>query len=297
MNAPAILDPDQLGRKYPKLQHPIDLSPLFLPGIALYDWQVDILRAACSPMSRALLSANNEAGKTGVVAVLYLLSAMAAFPGARCFAISKSERQVQEQLFNDSILPVVEQWPKTWKVTKGEMIIRHVNGSSLRCYVCKDPKNVEGFHSALKVHKGKLRWLPCIYLMDECKGIDDEIYQAVEKINPWMLLAMSSPGTRDGWWSKGMDWDTLKKFEPRKTNVEYELGYPAAYEPPALNYTPNGTWTYRLKVSRDMCPHLMTAEYEVRRKAMEAFWGKNSPHIQSMIYGDVQESEELLHAL
>ena len=290
VNVP-VIDPRSYP-KYPKLQHPIDLSSLFLPGIKLYDWQVDALRGACEPMSRALLSGANETGKTSTVATLFLLSAMVAFPGARCFAISKSERQVEEQLFIDNIMPIVSQWPATWKVTAGELKVKHANGSSLRCYVCKDAQNVEGFHSAWRMHRGVMRWLPCIYLMDECKGISNDIFEAVNRINPYMLLAMSSPGRENNWWDKGMDWDNLKKFVPRKTNVEYELGYPAAYDPPALNYDSKAIWTYRLKVSRDMCPHLLGEKYEERRQALEKEYGKNSAFIQSMVYGEPQRGEE-----
>jgi hypothetical protein len=150
---------------------------------------------------------------TSVVGPVFVLSVMTAFPGARVFATSASERQVKEQLFEANLRPIVEKWPNTWRVTKSQMKIEHINGSVFLAYVCSDPKDVEGFHSkwAIDPRTGLKRWEPCAYLIDEAKGVPDEVYQAVLRINPYFMIAMSSPGEQHGFLYDAISPDTLQQ--------------------------------------------------------------------------------------
>lgn len=202
--------------RFPTLCHPVDQAGLFVPN-PLYKWQYDALRAVAEPFSRVAITTCNESGKTSVLGPVFLLSVMCAFPGARVFATSASERQVKEQLFHANLVPIVKQWPDRWKVTTSNMKIEHVNGSVLMCYVCSDPKNVEGFHSkwGRDPKTGKKRWEPCAYLIDEAKGVSDEVYQAVCRINPYFWMSMSSPGEMRGWFYEAIDPETLMREEPR----------------------------------------------------------------------------------
>lgn len=196
---------------FPPGSTPVEQAHLWLPH-PLYDWQADALKAAALPYSRVVLSTSNESGKTSSLAPLFLLSVMAAFPGARCFATSGSERQVKAQLFESNLIPLVSRWPDKYRVIKGDMKIEHVNGSSIMCYVCADPKNVEGFHSkwGFDPKTGAKRWEPCAYFMDECKSIPDEVWEGVLRINPYFLLAVSTPGEMGGWFYKAVDPDTMR---------------------------------------------------------------------------------------
>ena len=60
-------------------------------------------------------------------------------------ATSGSERQVKEQLFEDTLVKIVEPLTKYgWTIQRGELKITAPNGSTLLCYVCKKAENVVG---------------------------------------------------------------------------------------------------------------------------------------------------------
>ena len=56
------------------------------------------------------------------------------------------------------------------------------------------------------------------------------------------------------------------------------------------NYDPDKLWTWRRIVSRDDCPHLLTEPMQVKRRAMEEKYGRNSAFIRSMVYGEFVSS-------
>lgn len=193
--------------QWPPGCHPLDQAFLWSP-VPLYKWQADVLTAAAQPHSRVALSTCNESGKTSIIAPIFLLSVMAAFPGARCFAQSGSEQQVQEQLFEEHIVPLVEPLTeKGWRLQRSNMKVTAPNGSSLLCYVCKDPNKVEGFHGHVNKHTGVYQ--PCAYLSDEAKGIIDPINEAVRRIDPDFWIVESTPGKMAGWFYEAMDPDGL----------------------------------------------------------------------------------------
>lgn len=195
--------------RFPVGAHPLDQASLWLPH-PLYDWQIDACRAFAEPFSRVVYSTNNESGKTSTLGPLFVLSIMAAFPGARVFATSASEQQVLTQLLETNILPIINKWPDTWEYLKSERKVRHKNGSMFLAYKCDDPNKVEGFHSTWeKLPDGRRRWLPCAYLIDEAKGVHEEVYKRIHRINPYFMLAMSSPGDMNTWHYRAVDPDTL----------------------------------------------------------------------------------------
>lgn len=51
-------------------------------------------------------------------------------------------------------------------------------------------------------------------------------------------------------------------------------------------------WTYRRMVKRSDCPHLMDAQNEKKRRALEKEYGMNSALVRSMIYGEFVAAEE-----
>lgn len=209
------VETDQAGRsaagleypRFPPLCHPLDQAGLWLP-YPLYSWQIKDAMAFAEPFCRVVVSTCNESGKTSSLGPLFLLSWMAAFPGCRAFATSASERQVMQQLLDANILPIIRHWPDTWKFAKSEGKITHANGSSCLFYVCDDPNNVEGFHSKwARGPDGKMRFEPCVYLIDEAKGVKEEVHNRVRRINPYAMLAMSSPGELNSWHARAIDPD------------------------------------------------------------------------------------------
>lgn len=198
--------------KWPAGLHPLDQAHLWIPH-PLYGWQRDFINAYAMSHSRAIESTNNESGKTSTLAVICLLSTMVAFPGAMCYATSGSERQVKEQLFEQHLCGQVEKLIRWgWSIKRSEMKITAPNGSTILCYVCRDAKNVEGFHGYWdRDAKGMKFYRPCAYWIDEAKSVPDEVEQAVRRIDPDFMGVMSTPGAMRGFFHDGIDQDSLEK--------------------------------------------------------------------------------------
>jgi len=196
--------------QWPPGLHPLDQAHLWTGDIHLAPAQIDFINAWAIPGSRCVSSFPNSGGKTSVVMPVCIFSAMMAFPGAMCFVTSGSERQVKEQFFMQQVVPRVEPLKaKGWKLWKGgDMKVEAPNGSTLVCYVCAKADNVEGFHGYWQ--NGVYR--PCVYFMDECKSISDEVMNAVWRIEPDFLGAVSSPGdTPEHWMYKAIAPDQLDR--------------------------------------------------------------------------------------
>lgn len=195
------------------LCHPLRFARYFFP-FWLYEWQADCLRAAARPHSRVIESTANESGKTSGIIPIFGLTAMCAFAGCRVYSTSGSERQVREQLFEQQLAPIINQahYAKAgWKISTASLKVTAPNGSTWLGYVCRDVGNVEGFHGYWKRDaKGRNRYFPCVYILDECKSISDDIYSAVKRIDPDFELAVSTPSRESGWFYDGIDPETLR---------------------------------------------------------------------------------------
>lgn len=186
----------------------------------LYEWQADNLCAAAQSHSRVAVSTANESGKTSSLIPIFGLSCMVAFPGCRVYSTSGSERQVKEQLFDQQLRPMIEQ-PRFagagWRISVPQLKVWAPNGSSWLGYVCKDALNVEGFHGYWREDaKGRKRYSPCVYILDECKSIADEVYEAVKRIDPDFELALSTPGKEAGWFYEAIGPDSLRSEAVKK---------------------------------------------------------------------------------
>jgi hypothetical protein len=198
--------------------HPVDMAHKFFP-YPLYDWQYDFLCAAAIPHSRVIGSFPNEGGKTSSLIPIFGLSCMCAFPGCWVYSTSGSDRQVKEQLFEQQLRPLVErkEWKKAgWKIKTGsELKVIAPNGSTWLGYVCSDALTAEGFHG--KWVDGPdaetKRYCPCVYIVDEAKSVPDGVHEAIRRIDPDFLLAVSTPGKMAGWFYEGIDPDTLREVK------------------------------------------------------------------------------------
>lgn len=217
---------------WPKGAHPLDQAHVW-SAVPLEEPQEDFIKAWSIPDSRVCRTFPNSGGKTSVVMPVCILSAMMAFPGAMCYATSGSERQVKEQFFEQQVIPRVEPLKaKGWTIKKGDMKVEAPNGSTLLCYVCADANKVEGFHGYWATdHKTGFRYYrPCVYFMDECKSIPDEVMNAVWRIKPDFLGAVSTPGyVMDHWFTKAINPDDLDAVV-RQRRKRYGLPDPVSAE-------------------------------------------------------------------
>ncbi len=270
-------------------------APLWVPDMPLYDWQLETLVAAQQYHSRAVISSNNESGKTACVAPAFLFAVMAAFPGAYCYATSASERQVMEQLFENQLIPRAENMG--WQIKRGDGKIIAPNGSQCMCYKCTRAENVEGFHGYMDstMIPGKTIYRPVAYFIDECKGVHNDVEFAVRRIDPDFMLGTSTPPlSQTGWFFEAIAPDHLDKMvRERQTKGLGAIPFPQNhYKPNPLYDFPGEYWTYRRIVDWNQCPHLHTPKKRNERLNIEKRYGKNSPYVQSMLYGNFSPSGE-----
>ena len=271
-------------------------APLWVPDMPLYDWQLETLVAAQQYHSRVALSTGNEFGKTAILGPIFIFSIMAAFPFAYVYATSASERQVKEQLFEDQLIPRAEQMG--WQVKRGEGKIIAPNGSQCLCYKCTTADNVEGFHGKLDstVIPGKTIYRPAAYYLDECKGISDPIsFAALRRIDPDFALCVSTPPlNHQGWFFEAISPDNLDKMvRLRQAKGLGKIAIPAnCYQPNPLYDFEGEYFTSRRIVHWNQCPHLHTPKKKNERKNIIKKFGKNSPYVLSMLYGEFSASGE-----
>ena len=207
--------------------------------LPLYEWQREVLRDLSVPNARVALKAANGSGKTAYIAAPAALWYALIYPGSIVITTSGVYRQVKEQL-----------WPQIWalasKVAGLGMIINQTdltmdNGSRILGFATDQPGRFEGFHGQVFI------------ILDECKSINEDLFQAVARIQPNRILAMSSPGGTTG------------KF--------YKI------------FSKEQKWWKLHTVDAYACPHI---KEEWIDEQME-MWGRDHPLIQSMIFGNFQE--------
>lgn len=168
---------------------------LFL-GKRSYQWQQDVLAALNAKGSRVALSAANGSGKTSEVTAPLILWHMMRFPGSQTVVTAGVYRQVADVLW-----PVLRKNATGlggegmgWNVTEAR--ITYCAGPGFETSLCngfsaEQPEKAEGWHA-----RGPSNDL--LFVIDEAKGVDDRIFEAMERCQPTRVLAASSPGGRAG---------------------------------------------------------------------------------------------------
>ena len=209
-------------------------------GLKLYGWQKKVLLDLSQPGARVALKAANGSGKTAMIAAPAALWYGLIYPGSIVITTSGVYRQVKEQM-----------WPQiralASKVAGLGMTINQTdltmdNGSRILGFATDSPNRFEGFHGNVFI------------ILDECKSIDETLFEAVARIQPSRILAMSSPGGTTG------------KF--------YKI------------FSKEQKWWKLHTVTAFDCPHIKQSWVD---EQME-MWGKDHPLIRSMIFGEFQET-------
>lgn len=209
---------------WPEWFHPLEQLSIWFPDLRLYEWQRDAIRAACEPFSRVYLSTCNESGKTSVLLPLFGLAHMIAYPGCAVYSTSASEDQVKVQLFQNNLAHIMSRYP-TWKLSTSAMTLEStpIDGLVSRWigYKCIKGGKAEGYHGQWKRGKSK-RWhyCPCIYMVDEGKSVEDELWESITRIDPDRLLAVSSPGEENGEFFRRLDPNTIDVAPTEQTTED-----------------------------------------------------------------------------
>ena len=160
-------------------------------GLTLYPWQAEVVEACAKEHAAVALVAANGSGKTAAVNTVLLLWWLYAYPKGRAAVTSGSWEQLESQL-----------WPAlmNYSHTFGELLgwqfnaheVRTPQGGFIRAFSTIQPKRAEGHHEKPAINS------PMLILVDEAKGIDEGIYDALNRCTPTCLLLASSPGAPSG---------------------------------------------------------------------------------------------------
>lgn len=180
----------------------------FLP---MYGWQVKFIIECSKPRAWVCGSFANESGKTSLLVSLFGLSVMSAFPGAKVISTAGTEDQIRGQLF-DGLQAKIGPYEKNgWKCNVNDL---KASGPSLcgmppstwEGIVPRSPLTFEGYHGKwARDSNGLWRWMPICIIFDESKSIDDERFEAVQRIDPDWFMAVSSPGRDHGWFYEAIN--------------------------------------------------------------------------------------------
>jgi len=175
-------------------------------GIDLYDWQADVVNVydlhSDGETFKLALRAPNDSGKTSRIAVLAALWHLVKHPAGKVVYMSKDARQVNLQ-FWATIRRYLHRFP-AWKITDSQHLIETPEGGFLRAFTTKDTGRVEGFHRA----PGS----PLLFLVDEAKSIEEEIFQGIDRCDYSVLAYISSPDEKTGRFYEAFQSDQFVKF-------------------------------------------------------------------------------------
>lgn len=168
------------------LAHPVLFGREVL-GFNYYRWQEEVLEAVAFGAKPVSLLANNESGKTSIIACTLVHWHSSVFPNSKVVTTAGAYRQVKEQL-----------WPAlgrtSHKLQGCEVNItdaRYANGARALGFSTDDPGLAEGFHGSVDE--------PLLMIVDEAKSVARVIFDTIEaRCRPQRLLLMSSSGEDTG---------------------------------------------------------------------------------------------------
>jgi len=205
-------------------------------GINSYDWAEKILCDVDKPGFVAVRAANGT-GKSSRLGAPCATWNAAVHPGSLTLVSAAVYRQVTELLQN--IQSHRHRFP-SWQFLENE--IRTHTGSRIIGFTADRAELFEGFHHP-----------HLLIVLDECKAIEDGVYQAALRCQPERLLLLSSPGGRAGFFYEAFT--SRRKF-------------------------------FRVHhVRADQCDHISK---QWIADVIEQF-GENHPYVLSAVYGEFAE--------
>lgn len=211
--------------------------------VPLYPKQAEVIRALSKPNARVALKAANGSGKTTHICAPAVIAFCLMFDDAKVVTTSGVYRQVKEQMWpeirrlNDQYLPALG-----GKVNQTELEVAHTRSRAIG-FSTDEANKFEGWHAK-----------NLLIIVDEAKGVEDAIFEAVDRCVQGSpdarILMMSSPGG-----SSGQFWRAFTK--------ETEF------------------WESFTITAFD-CPHIKQEEID----KLVARRGEDHPLVRSMVYGE-----------
>jgi len=209
-----------------------------LDGVRLYPKQAETLNAVSMGWPTSLVACNG-AGKTAIVAREAVKGFFKRHPQGKLVATSGSFNQLQNQL-----------WPAIGTgMPKGVVVLNGASPCTIRTpeggkgvgFSTIKPERAEGWHPTINPETD-----PVFILVDESKGVPDEIFAAFDRCTVKYTLYISSPGQ-----STGRFFDTHHSL---------------------------GKYFYAVKMSSYDCPHISNS----KRERDKEIHGEDSPVFRSM---------------
>lgn len=228
-----------------------------------YPWQVECQTRLFTRGSRVPLVTPNESGKTSEMIANAGLTCMALYPGSQVVSTAGSWKQIENQL-----LPVLRsklaKYPG-WRITEDKITAPSVRGlppSTWVLFSTNDPGRAEGYHDrVLEDVNGNKVLCPLMYIIDEAKTVQAEIFQAMIRCDPSFALVTSSPGL-----AQGEFYRVVKGDSP--------------------------FWEPAIEVTWNDCPHLLRGKALKTRQKLIQDLGETHPFVQSMVFGKFIEDSE-----
>lgn len=163
-------------------------------GMDLYGWQAEALQSigwqAYGGPPTAIAAANGSGKTTALIgpAVAWFLDR---YPRGKVVITSGSFNQLQNQLWPS----LVAQSRGRWRVTSGSspLTITTPEGGRAIGFSTSDAKRAEGWHPTIGPEVD-----PVFIIVDEAKGVPDEIFGAFQRCTRKYQLWVSSPGEPSG---------------------------------------------------------------------------------------------------
>ena len=160
----------------------------------LYGWQAEALQSigwqAYGGPPTAIAAANGSGKTTALIgpAVAWFLNR---YPRGKCVITSGSFNQLQNQLWP----ALAAQSRGRWRVTSGSSPLTITTPEGGRCvgFSTNDPRRSEGWHPTIGPDVD-----PVFIIVDEAKGVSDEIFGAFQRCTRKFQLWTSSPGAPEG---------------------------------------------------------------------------------------------------
>lgn len=231
-------------------RHPLRFSEFCIGVLGLnpYDWQIEALEDV-NDFRRTAVVAANGSGKTAALVAPAILWWLTAFPRGRVVVTSGSWRQIQDQMWpavtKYAVHPMFSRW--RWN----HLDIKTPEGGFTSIFSTSDPRKAEGYHAEQNA--------PVLYIVDECKGVKDEIFIAADRCTVTRYLYLSSPGAPQG-----------KHYRCFHSEAEY--------------------WR-RHKITSFMCPHIPASK---REQDLKTYGSEDDPSYRSMHLAEWTEGEDLL---